>query len=136
MDVLYECCCGLDIQKKTVVACRAVPEPSGTQTKEARSFGAMTEDLLQLANWLLAALARGETDAALAQGRLRDKLPELERKLAGSISDHPSASCSLSGACCGSVICGFVCREWFTTLSIGRRPGPLLRQRSDACKIA
>jgi len=41
---------------------------------------------------MLAALADGETDAAamahLAQGRLRDKLPELERALAGRVGPH------------------------------------------------
>ena len=41
---------------------------------------------------MLAALASGETDATamahLAQGRLRDKLPELERALVGSIGSH------------------------------------------------
>lgn len=41
---------------------------------------------------MLAALAGGETDAAamaqLAQGRLRDKLPALERALAGGVGSH------------------------------------------------
>jgi hypothetical protein len=32
--------------------------------KQVRRFGAMTDDVLQLADWLLAALAGGETDAA------------------------------------------------------------------------
>jgi len=55
MDVLYERCCGLDIHKRTVVACLVVPGPDRTLVKEVRSFGTMTDDLLQLADWLGAA---------------------------------------------------------------------------------
>jgi transposase len=53
MDVLYERCCGLDIHKRTVVASLVVPGPTGAPTKEVRSFGTMTDDLSQLADWLL-----------------------------------------------------------------------------------
>ena len=55
MDVLYERCCGLDIHKKLVVACLIVPGPDGQPTKQQRSFGTMTADLLALADWLAAA---------------------------------------------------------------------------------
>src|SRR5215212_6651792 len=47
MDVLYERCCGLDIHKRTVVACLVVPGPAGGTTKEVRSFGTMTDELLR-----------------------------------------------------------------------------------------
>ena len=52
MEVLYERCCGLDIHKKLVVACLVTPGPKGAPRKEVRSFGAMTEDLLGLGDWL------------------------------------------------------------------------------------
>jgi len=55
MDVLYERCCGLDLHKRTVVACRVVPGPDGSPQKEIRTFGTMTTDLLALADWLGAA---------------------------------------------------------------------------------
>jgi transposase len=55
MDVLYERCCGLDIHKRTVVACLIVLGSGSQGTKEVRSFGTMTDDLVQLADWLLAA---------------------------------------------------------------------------------
>jgi transposase len=55
MDILYERCCGLDIHKRTVVACLVVPGADGQPAKEVRSFGTMTDELLQLADWLLAA---------------------------------------------------------------------------------
>jgi transposase len=52
MDVIYERCCGLDISKRSVVACLIVPGAAGTPQKEIRTFGAMTADLLALADWL------------------------------------------------------------------------------------
>ncbi len=55
MDVLYERCCGLDIHKKTVVACLLTPGPRGVPQKAVRTFGTMTADLLSLADWLAAA---------------------------------------------------------------------------------
>ena len=55
MDVVYERCCGLDVHKKSVVACLVVPGPNGKPVKETRTFGTMTEDLLALAAWLRAA---------------------------------------------------------------------------------
>ena len=48
MRVVYERCCGLDVHKKTVVACVLTPEG-----QESRTFGTMTGELLQLADWLL-----------------------------------------------------------------------------------
>jgi transposase len=52
MDVVYERCCGLDIHKRTVVACLIVPGPARKPHKTVRTFGTMTADLLQLADWL------------------------------------------------------------------------------------
>lgn len=48
MQIVYERCCGLDVHKQTVVACVITPEG-----KEVRSFGTMTSDLLELADWLI-----------------------------------------------------------------------------------
>jgi transposase len=62
MDVLYERCCGLDIHKRTVVACVLVPGPGGRPAKEVRTFGTMTDDLLALGGWLA---ARGVTHVAM-----------------------------------------------------------------------
>lgn len=55
MEVLYERCCGLDIHKKTVVACLITPGPGRTSKKTIQTFGTMTDEILQLANWLAAA---------------------------------------------------------------------------------
>src|SRR3990170_8695442 len=48
MEVVYPRCCGLDIHKKSVVACAI--KPGG---KETRTFSTMTKDLLELKSWLL-----------------------------------------------------------------------------------
>lgn len=47
MKVLYECCCGLDIHKKSIVACLHTPEG-----KEIQTFGTMTDEILALSDWL------------------------------------------------------------------------------------
>jgi transposase len=52
MDVIYPRCCGLDIHKKTVVACLMMSEEGQQPIKTIRSFGTMTTDLLALADWL------------------------------------------------------------------------------------
>lgn len=54
MDVLYTHCAGLDVHKKSVVACVITPEPQGGWHTETRSFGTMTADLLVLSDWLQA----------------------------------------------------------------------------------
>jgi transposase len=50
MEVLYRCCCGLDVHKKSITAC--VLWADGKRRKEKRRFEAFTEDLLKLAEWL------------------------------------------------------------------------------------
>ena len=55
VDVLHERCCGLDVHQQTVVACLITPGPGGPPQKEIRTFGTMTADLLELADWLRAA---------------------------------------------------------------------------------
>jgi len=52
VDVVYERCCGLDIHKKTVVACLIIPGSNRKTQKAIRTFGTMTDDLLGLADWL------------------------------------------------------------------------------------
>ena len=54
MQVLYPCCCGLDIHKKFVVACVLRTAPDGSVQKETRTFSTMTTELLALGDWLRA----------------------------------------------------------------------------------
>src|SRR5712692_10236639 len=57
VSVTYSSCAGLDIHKKTVVACVITPE-----LEEIRTFGTMTKDLLALSDWLR---QQGVTDVAM-----------------------------------------------------------------------
>jgi transposase len=52
MEVVHPACAGLDVHKKTVVACRITPGGGGVPAKEIRTFGATTPELLRLADWL------------------------------------------------------------------------------------
>lgn len=55
MEVVYTHCCGLDVPKKTVVACLLTAEGNEPRHKEIRTFSTMTADLLALGDWLKAA---------------------------------------------------------------------------------
>ena len=47
MEVVYERCCGIDVHKKSIVACLL----TGKQ-KETRTFGTMTADIRSMSEWL------------------------------------------------------------------------------------
>ena len=47
MEVVYRCCCGIDVHKKVIVACLI---NGGEQ--ELREFGTTTSEIKTLANWL------------------------------------------------------------------------------------
>lgn len=52
MDVIHTHCAGLDVHKKSVVACGMTPGPQGAKLVEHRTFGTMTADILALSDWL------------------------------------------------------------------------------------
>src|SRR3989441_10379038 len=52
MEVVYPCCCGLDVHKKSITACVLWAEARGKSRKEKKRFATFTHDLLQLADWL------------------------------------------------------------------------------------
>ena len=52
MDIFRHCCAGLDVHKKTVVACVRRLGPDGTVSSQVRTFGTMTAQLLELSDWL------------------------------------------------------------------------------------
>jgi transposase len=52
MQVVYTHCAGLDVHKRTVVACCLTPDPEGGWHSETRTFHTMTVDLLGLSDWL------------------------------------------------------------------------------------
>jgi transposase len=52
MEVLYPICCGLDVHKQMLTACLSVVSADGKRTRETRTYLTLTDDLLQLGNWL------------------------------------------------------------------------------------
>src|SRR5688572_13789340 len=52
MEVLSPRCAGLDLHKKSVVACCRIQEPGQPARVITRTFSTMTRDLLSLADWL------------------------------------------------------------------------------------
>ena len=52
MEIVHARCCGLDVHKKSVVACVLISQPDGLIERQVRTFKTMTGDLLALADWL------------------------------------------------------------------------------------
>jgi transposase len=62
MDLLYACCAGLDVHKETVVVPVRRRRDDGSVQQRTRTYGTMTETLLELADWLE---AEGATHLAM-----------------------------------------------------------------------
>jgi len=52
VEVVYERCAGLDVQKKSITACVLWALPKGKKRHEKRRFATFTQDLLAMADWL------------------------------------------------------------------------------------
>ncbi len=52
MQVVHAQCCGLDVHKKTVVACVLLTAEDGSVQRMVRTFSTMTAALLALSDWL------------------------------------------------------------------------------------
>ena len=52
MDVLYPKCAGLDVHRDSVVCCARIHGAAGQVSREVRTFGATTGELLILSEWL------------------------------------------------------------------------------------
>jgi hypothetical protein len=63
MEVLHARCCGLDVHKKTVVACLLTPGLGGEPLREVRTYGTTTGELLS------------ELSAHIARSLLRSNVP-------------------------------------------------------------
>jgi transposase len=62
MELIYKRCCGLDVHKRIITACIRLLLENGSIHQETRTFGTMTRDLLELADWLA---TEGVTHVAL-----------------------------------------------------------------------
>ncbi len=54
MDVIVDRCAGLDVHKKTVMACVRTPDGGGGRCQELKEFRTFSRDLIRLREWLLA----------------------------------------------------------------------------------
>jgi len=54
MEVIHERCCGLDVHKRTVVACIRIQKAEGGAHMDIKTFSTMSFDLLILRDWLTA----------------------------------------------------------------------------------
>jgi transposase len=62
MEILYECCAGIDVHKETVSVCVMRSGAAGTPEKEVQQFGTTTGELRRLSDWLR---EEGVTHAAM-----------------------------------------------------------------------
>ena len=62
MDIVYACCAGFDVHKETVVATVRRRQEDGKVWQQTRTYGTMTDQLLELADWLE---AEGVTHVAM-----------------------------------------------------------------------
>jgi hypothetical protein len=121
MNVLYPVCCGLDVQKASVTACRRSPGDGDRRRKEIRTFGTTTRELLWLVDWLTAAGCthvamestgiywrpglqppRGQRRALPGQCPAREDGAEAQEQTCGTASGSPSCSisaCSAAASC-------------------------------------
>ena len=52
MDLVHARCCGLDVHKKSVVACVLITQSDGSVERHLRTYTTMTPDLLDMVAWL------------------------------------------------------------------------------------
>jgi hypothetical protein len=52
MEILYARCAGFDVHKKTIKVCLLIRQENGQRSKEFRTYGTPTQELLALADWL------------------------------------------------------------------------------------
>lgn len=52
MEAIIERCCGIDVHKKTIVACLMVGKPDEKVKTTIKTFSTMTRDLLACKDWL------------------------------------------------------------------------------------
>lgn len=58
MEVIYSCCCGIDVHKKSMTACVIVADEGRRSRREVRRFDTTTRALLELSDWLRANAVR------------------------------------------------------------------------------
>jgi hypothetical protein len=88
MQIVHPRCCGLDVHKKSVVACVLITAEDGTVQREIRTYATMTADLLRLAGW-----AGVVGDSSGGHGINRGVLAPALQYLGGRRLDHHPGQC-------------------------------------------
>jgi len=131
MEVLYPCCCGLEVHKKSITACVLWAELKGAVRKEKRRFGTFTAELLSLADWLHACgvthvamestgvywkpvwnILEGQFEIVLVNAQHIKAVPGTEEPIRRTASGSPIC---YSTACCGGASCHREGRESYAT---------------------
>ena len=63
MEIIVQCCAGLDVHKDSVEACVRRMEPEGKLYHQIRHWGTATRELIAMADWFK---AEGVTQVAIA----------------------------------------------------------------------
>lgn len=53
ISIMHPVCCGLDVHKEKISACLITIDGAGNEQSEVREFGAFTDNLIELRQWLL-----------------------------------------------------------------------------------
>src|SRR5438132_1182754 len=96
MDIVYACCAGLDVHKKTVVACvrRTLANRIQKILEDANiKLASVATDVLGMSGRdMLRAMIAGQDNAEvlaeLARRKLRVKIPALKVALHGRVTEH------------------------------------------------
>jgi transposase len=52
MEIVFDRCAGMDVQKRTVVVSRLTRDDAGVRVSQIQTFGTTTSERLRLADWL------------------------------------------------------------------------------------
>ena len=110
METIYPHCAGLDVHKRTVVACVRRVEPTGRACEWVQTFGTMTGDLLALSDWLA---EHGVTHVAMESTgvfwkpifNILEGHCEVLLISPQHIKQVPGRTSCSTTACCGAVSC-------------------------------
>jgi len=52
MEIVYRCCCGIDVHKESITACVLWAGEGQQRREQKRKFNTFTRDWLAMADWL------------------------------------------------------------------------------------
>jgi transposase len=147
LPVVLNCCCGIDVHKKTLTACLLTTGASGQAAKQIRVFRAVTGQLHELSRWLVQQGCRQVAIAStgvywrpafnvLEQARIEVVLVNAAhvRNVPGRKTDVQDAEWLATLLRVGLLRGSFVPPQEVRELrDLTRYRTPVIRQRADAC---